>query len=397
MKPQKFDQTIITFFEKYRLAMFIALITLLALLLRWNTAGFISGDTVKYFVPWLEHLDQNGGFLGIPTLDSDYPVAYQYLLSLLTALPFSALSRVKLLGLAFDFANALLVMSIIRRLHESKPQNLLPWLGYAITLFIPPVVFNSAFWGQCDNIYTFFLLVSLYFFLRDQPRLAFIAYGFSLSIKLQAAFFLPFLIFLYLKSRKFSLVNFLYIPLVYLALYLPALFLGKPLGQLFQAYQLQVNEYHRMTLGLANFWVLFPDDFPQLQIPALILTFAVLLAVLFFLWQSKAFHLSPAKFIPLAMLTIMLATYFLPAMHERYAFPADVLAVPYLILFPKRWYLPLSIWLININGYLPVLWQFTPALPPQALSLLYLVIMIILLSDLLNDAKSNTNKAALNF
>ena len=394
---QKNELTSLGFLETHKLTLYIVIITLLALYIRWNIAGFISGDTVKYFIPWLEHLDQNGGIFGIPTLDSDYPVAYQYLLSFLTTLPLSSLSRIKMMGLFFDLGNALVVMAILRNLGEYNRADAVPWIGYALALFIPPVVFNTAFWGQCDNIYTFFILLSIFSLLTRRYPLAFLAFGFSISFKLQAIFFLPFLIFFYLKSKRISLVNFILVPMVYSALYIPALLVGKPLSQFLQAYGMQVNEYSRMTLGLANFWVLFPDDFPQLQTPALILTAALMLSLMFYLWQQESFHLTPKQYVPLVMLTIMLVAYFLPAMHERYMFPVDVLAVIYLLIFPKRWYLPIGIWLINLNGYLPVLWQFEPALSPPLLSLVYLALMVVLLDDLLNEPKPGIKTSTLTF
>ena len=38
-------------------------------------------------------------------------------------------------------------------------------LTYGLILVIPPVLVNSSMWGQCDSIYTTFILISLYYLL----------------------------------------------------------------------------------------------------------------------------------------------------------------------------------------------------------------------------------------
>ena len=382
-----FDDKVTHFVHDNLRYIFIVIVVISAVVIRYLFAGFISGDTVKYFVPWAEHISNNGGFAGIATLESDYPVAYQYLLAITTFLPFSALSRIKIIVMFFDFCNAIMIMLLIKQLLKLSNQSLVPWMGFAISLFAPTVLLNTAIWGQCDNIYTFFLLLMLLFLLRERFLWAFVAYGLALSFKLQAVFLLPFLVFLYFRIRKFSLVNFLWVPITYFLVFIPALIVGKPINQLFEAYSLQVAEYPYMVLNLGNLYNLLPDDFAVLHIPALILTGIVLLTVYSYILFSPKLNFVDHKIIDVALLTVLTCVYFLPSMHERYLFSADIIAIVYLFLHPKRWILPLLIWVISQNGYAPVLWGFGPIFEPKLLALIWLGLIGYITLDIVNDTK----------
>ena len=42
-------------------------------------------------------------------------------------------------------------------------------LGFFLTLLLPTVLLNGAFWGQCDSIYGALAVWSLVFALEDRP------------------------------------------------------------------------------------------------------------------------------------------------------------------------------------------------------------------------------------
>ncbi|HSN95080.1 MAG TPA: hypothetical protein VLR89_08475, partial [Anaerolineaceae bacterium] len=50
--------------------------TLVGLFLRNTQRGFETYDMLYDFTPWYKHLQANGGFAGIATVQSDYPVTY---------------------------------------------------------------------------------------------------------------------------------------------------------------------------------------------------------------------------------------------------------------------------------------------------------------------------------
>jgi Gpi18-like mannosyltransferase len=64
------------------------------------------------------------------------------------------------------------------------------------------VLFNSAAWGQCDGIYTCFIIMSLFYLLRERDILSMAMFGMAFAVKLQAVFFAPFVLVMLLQVRS---------------------------------------------------------------------------------------------------------------------------------------------------------------------------------------------------
>lgn len=380
----KFECALIQFLQNYKHVFLFLIITIFALLIRKDQIYFVAGDYVISFKPWSEYLVLNGGFAGIPTLESDYNVAYLYILALINYFPLSLVVKIKLVSFFFDFTSAIFILLIIRHILKLEKTNLLPYLAYGVALFIPPVLLNSAVWGQCDIIYTCFILISIYLFLRKKSTWAFVSYGIALAFKLQALFVMPVLFLLYFKERKFSALNFLLIPLASFIIYIPAWILGKPLSDIIQAYTFQVGEYLALVLNYSNFYSLLPDNYGYFSQTGMIILFGLLFVFYIYLF-SNDFILKNSDYIIVTMITVMLCTYFLPAMHERYMFSVDLLAVIYLFIYPHRFYVSLLIWLINANAYLPALYGFGPIVDYRAMALVYLGLLCLIVYQLLWD------------
>lgn len=384
IRISKFECALIQFLQNYKHVFLFLIITIFALLIRKDQIYFVAGDYVISFKPWSEYLVLNGGFAGIPTLESDYNVAYLYILALINYFPLSLVVKIKLVSFFFDFTSAIFILLIIRHILKLEKTNLLPYLAYGVALFIPPVLLNSAVWGQCDIIYTCFILISIYLFLRKKSTWAFVSYGIALAFKLQALFVMPVLFLLYFKERKFSALNFLLIPLASFIIYIPAWILGKPLSDIIQAYTFQVGEYLALVLNYSNFYSLLPDNYGYFSQTGMIILFGLLFVFYIYLF-SNDFILKNSDYIIVTMITVMLCTYFLPAMHERYMFSVDLLAVIYLFIYPHRFYVSLLIWLINANAYLPALYGFGPIVDYRAMALVYLGLLCLIVYQLLWD------------
>lgn len=67
----KTESGLIQYLQNYKHLFLFAIITIFALLIRKDQIYFTAGDYVLSFRPWSEYLVQNGGFAGIPTLQSD--------------------------------------------------------------------------------------------------------------------------------------------------------------------------------------------------------------------------------------------------------------------------------------------------------------------------------------
>ncbi|KXK11697.1 MAG: hypothetical protein UZ14_CFX002002665 [Chloroflexi bacterium OLB14] len=72
-------------------------------------------------------------------------------------------------------------------------------------------MFNSTGWGQIDSLYTSFLLLCVYFLLKEKPFYAMLMFGVAFSFKSQSVFLLPFLGIMFLKG-KINWYHFFYNP-----------------------------------------------------------------------------------------------------------------------------------------------------------------------------------------
>lgn len=383
-EQRKFDRILTDFLQRNLNVFFVVGISLLTLVIRNEFRGWQSGDFIQHLLPWAEYLETHGGFAGIASgpPNCDYPVTYQYILAFLTYLPASYLAKIKVVSVFFDFVSAAFVMLIVRKIGGYSKKSFVPWLAYAVALLIPTPILNSAAWAQSDSIYTAFLVMTLYFLIREKYPLAFIAFSLAFSFKLQAVFFFPVLLLLYLKGRNFSLLHFLTIPAVIAALSLPAIVIGKPLAEIFGVYIGQVQSYPKTTLNFPNMYFFLPDLHWQFALPGILLTLALILTLYFVLLKSERVVLAGGTLLEVSLLTVMICAYSLPSMHQRYLFAGDILAVIYLFTRRERAYIPLIIWLISVNGYLWYLYGFGPLVEQRYLAMAYLWIMVLIARDL---------------
>jgi Gpi18-like mannosyltransferase len=153
--------------------------------------------------------------------------------------------------------------------------------------------------------------------------------------------------------------------------------LGKPLSEIFHAYTIQVGEYLALVLNYSNFYSLLPDNYGYFSLTEMIILFGLLFVFYIYLFSNDVI-LKDSDYIIVTMITVMLCTYFLPAMHERYMFSVDLLAVIFLFIYPHRFYVPLLIWLINANAYLPALYGFGPIVDYRTMALVYLGLLCLI-------------------
>lgn len=384
----KLDNSIISFFKKHNQELFVALITLFAILFRYLLRSYESPDFKVFLSSWCEYLEHNGRFMAIPGIDSDYNVSYLYILSILTYLPHSYLLKIKLVSCTFDVLCAALVGLLLKSIRKSDKNDLVPLISYTIVLFLPTVVMNSAVWAQCDSIYTTFVMLSIFSLVKEKYSLSFVFLGIALAFKLQTIFILPLFIYLYFKSKKFSFLNFFIIIFINIIVYLPSFFLGKSFKQIFSAYTTQTQEYQSTTLNFPNIYNLLPQNYQLLSKPGIILTCAIVLTILFILIYSKDFEITTERIFDFSLLFIIVCTCFLPAMHERYGYMADILAVIYLFQHKKRFYIPLGIWALNSSFYISFLFGINPCFDIKISSVIYITILTLLCCGIYKDRKN---------
>ncbi len=174
----------------------IASISFIALYIRYLGRDVISGDFEDCLNSWyLEVTTPGPGIDSLLAYTGDYPMPYAFMIWLLGKLPIPFLYSLKMVNTLFDFIMAVLIGKITAYF---KPENKNSFcLGYCITLLLPNVIINSAFWGQCDGLYTMFLFAAFYCWLQKKYPAMMIMFGLAFSYKLQSVFLLPFVLIVY--------------------------------------------------------------------------------------------------------------------------------------------------------------------------------------------------------
>lgn len=388
----KFEKKIINFCENNYILLFGVFISLIALLLRFSLLNFESGDYESFLSPWFDYLSQNGGLAALKNYPGDYNAPYMTLLALATYLPFNKLYLIKGISIIFDFVLAiscgLFVKSLLK---EKKMDNKLKFLiPYSIVLFLPNVILNGSMWGQCDSIYTSFIILSLYFLIKDKYIKSFIMLGISFAFKLQFVFILPLYIVLYICQKKYSILHFFIIPFTNLVLCLPAIIAGKPIKDLLLVYFSQTQTYQKhLVMNFPNIYNIFPANSDIFYQFGEILAIALCAFMLFYILYKKV-KFNNEKIIVLGLWTIIILTFFLPGMHERYLFSGEILSVVYYLIFKKNGYLML--WLnFQIIILYSVYLNYMPFDYMLLLSIVYSIVIILFTKNIietLNEKES---------
>lgn len=245
---------------------------------------------------------------------------------------------------------------LVRHFAPERPNR--PLLCFCLLLLLPTVILNGAFWGQCDALYGALTLHALACALEGRNRSSLLLLGIAFSFKLQTVFVLPLWGGLWLL-RRVRFRELLWFPAAYAATCVPALLLGKPLGDILGVYFGQAAEYSGyLNLNAPNMYALIPHGAEvntalaaRLGIlAAFALAAAVLAALLVFRRQADDRALLAA-----AVVLAIGVPFLLPHMHERYFFLADVLALAWACAFPRSAPCALLVELASLGAYVVVL------------------------------------------
>lgn len=343
----------------------LIVIAVAALVLRLTVLDRTNLDLVDHFLPWLEQIRTEGFWKAVskPFSQYGYTPFYSYALGLANALlPAGTDGKtvIKSVSILFDFIAAGLVFSIVRLRWQGGWQ---PVATFAAVLFAPTVFLNGAYWGQSDIIYTSFLLACIYLLLVKSDLWAMVCFGVALAIKLQAAWLGPFILMMMLRGRiRWWLV--VIPPLAYLALALPAMLAGRSLIEVATIYLTQAGTQSVLTMAAANlhffpqYFLLhmgwWPEAIPVIAKAAIV--FTGLLGLLF-AWKASRGRLEPEALLIAALVSVLILPQFLPHMHNRYFFPADILTILLVAWRPAYWPAALLMQFNSFVTYISFLWH----------------------------------------
>ena len=381
----------------------IGVTVLVALLVRFAFINQISGDYRTFVSPWYDQL-KAGGFSALGADFSNYNPPYLYLLAAVTYLPVPKIIAIKGISIVFDLLLAMFAALIVR---ERFPRPALPLLTFAVVLFAPTVVVNSAAWGQCDSIYAAFCLGSLYFLITRKPWWACVFFALGLSFKLQAIFFLPVLLIVMVVNKQ-RLLALLAVPAVFALMLLPAALAGRDVSGLLAIYPNQISGGGSAQAGAGGFgagtggtggaatggggqrgqgfgvatdsltqnaptfyqWINSGASTASSTASSTLWKYvglaaaSVMVVVVGVLAWLRRRPLTTAQIVVLATTLVLAVPFLLPQMHERYFFLADVLTIVMAMYVRHFWPVAVVVSLCSLLSYAPFLWNTTPVALP---------------------------------
>lgn len=336
---------------------FVICLFVFSFLIRWKLMPIESADFWGFLEDWMLQIRAGGGFKSLDHQISNYTSPYMYLMCLVSYLTENNLYGLKMISVVFDYLAAAAVFLIVYQLTGNAKRAI---MGMAALLLCPTVILDGAYWCQCDIIYTTFLLFALYYFFKDNSRLCLIFVGISFAFKLQALFLVPFFIIMWLKRKTIRIIDFLWIPVVYVISALPAWGFGRDFKELLGIYFDQAQSYPWGTLEYPNIYALLGEAMPDMRHAGEVSSAGtymtiILLGCIAYYFYVKRINLTGEIMITLALFTTAIIVYSLPHMHERYGFLVDILAIIYGMLNRKKLPVACGFMLVSVLSFMPYL------------------------------------------
>lgn len=366
--------------------LFALAITVLSIYARVNFGEFRSGDYNNFLEHWMQFIKENGGIRALKYSFADYNIPYLFIMCILSYLPISTLSALKIISCFFDYLLAMIVALVVYQENKSVRVIL---TTMSLILFLPTVVLNSSAWAQCDVIYSFFCICSIYYLIKKDSLKTMLYFSIALTFKLQAIFILPILIIFTIKDI-IKIKHYICVPITYLVSILPALIVGRPIKSLLSIYLNQATQYTSLTLNYPNIYTLIGEwNVEQLSKYGMVFTLIVI-GILAYYAFDKIDGVNFDTIISLSLLTISICAFLLPHMHERYGYLLDILSVIYAVRNPKKCIYSIVMVLISLLAYGPFLFGYQP-IPSYYIAIALLLCIIFIAKECMNNLVYQSN------
>lgn len=385
------EKKIIHWTERHSDVLFLIIVSILGLCVRFVGKDFVSGDASGFLLPWYEEIKEKGGFSALTTQTGDYNIPYQIWICIMTYLPFEPLYLYKALSIVFDYILAFSCALFVFDLNDRTSRNAV-FLTYTVILFMPTVVLNSSVWAQCDSIYTSFLVLSADRLYCKKYIPSFLFLGVAFAFKFQAVFVIPFYLYVWIREKKFSILQFFWIAVVDYIMCIPAFLQGRSQRAVYQIYFSQMGTYETMAANFPSFWNLVGNDYETLSRMAIILTFAILGIMLFILMSRQVSIEQNETWMLLLCWSVWTCILFLPSMHERYAYVLDAALLVLALVKPKYSLFFVLAEMVSCMTYGNFLFDLEELVSMQILSMVYTAVYLAftccVLMHLLGDRTS---------
>lgn len=353
-KELALDKFIRNLIDKYLFEIAVGLLILISVFIRFKLAPNteLSPDYNFYYREWVEFYRQNGIIKGLSNAPGDYYVPFNVIYALSSLFPCEAWVPLSIVPAICELISAFFIYKIFYLLTGKKRCSV--FIG-VMTLYLPFVIFDGALWKQVDAVYTCFLMISIYKLLKQQYRASIVWYSVAFAFKLQSILFLPLYLIIYItggfngpagegkelsKKTAFSILEFLWIPVVYLIAGLPEVLAKHGLRATYFAYLEQTGELDSEGYGMVSFfpniynWG-FDDHYKLLSTAAVMVLAAVLIVIAVFCYKFRE-KIDRDLVLYLAIWTSWTCVILLPGMHERYDYAMLILLTPFAIMVRKK-------------------------------------------------------------
>ena len=351
----KTEKQFIHYIEDNKDLIFLILISIIALLVRYNGRDFISSDMKYFLLKWYDIIKSGGGLNALNKQVGNYGLLYQTIISGFVYTDVKPVYCYKIISVIFDFLVAGSISYFVAGFQKNAFHKKRFCYAYAIVLLLPTVVMNSAYWGQCDSIYTFFVLWSIWFLYKQKYQSAFAMLGLAFGFKFQTILIIPLFIILYFVKKSFSILNFLITLFVFWCSGSVAYLYGRGIFEPFHIYFNQIGYYKQMYLNVTSFWLLGGNNYNYLHSYAIMLTIAILGTGLYMAVSKYNKFESFVSLLSASVFVEWTCILFLPAMHERYTYVLDLLLVALALIdnkYIKYAFVSLVFSIITYNKFL---------------------------------------------
>lgn len=334
-----------------KLILLLAGAALLRVALSATTKGYAAD--IGTFSAWAAHAADGLTSFYSPGYFADYPPGYIYLLWVVGKLRLA-------LGIDFDSPAFLVLLKLPAILADCAIAGILFRLGRrywsgntslilaALYAFNPAVILDSAVWGQVDSVLTLPLLLGI-ILLENSPAGAGASFAIALLIKPQALIFAPLPILWFgirfLHRERYAIADLLKFSGTAMAIFCLVIIpfaLNESPGWIISKYGSTLASYPYATFNAFNLFALTGGNLAPAAERLLFLPYAawanifiVLIVMFTALVALRGRDSTRFWYMPLFLSA---SVFVLSAkMHERYLFPALVLALAFYIVTHERW------------------------------------------------------------
>jgi len=313
------------------LAMMVATATVTAAALI-PIKGPHDGDFNSFFL-WMNAV-RSGGLASISGEFSEYTPPYIYLLYLASKIEpwVGTIAAVKLINAPFILSAVAGIGAIVYRVTADADRAK---IATAVTTICPSLLLNAFGYGQCDTIFTSFLIWFAYFAIADRPVIAAVMFGLAVSFKVWATIVSPLIIVL-LVWRRMKLWHLFIIPAVYVLMMVPAAIAGRPWTDLLMVYSRQPALIQQLSMNAPNPWWCL-EKIVDYRTGVIIGLGAGLLAWMAIAARALRLPSTAVAILLIAAVSAAVIPYVLPKMTARYFFVADMLTIALAFVRPRLW------------------------------------------------------------